>query len=333
MRAILCERFGPPSALSLADIAKPKPGPGQVVIAVRACGINFPDVLMIEGKYQNRPDFPFSPGGEVSGVISALGEGVTQWRVGQRVLARIGNGGLREETLAAAERCIAIPDRVDFPAAAALYLTYGTAHYALTDRAKIKPGETLVVLGAGGGLGLALVDLGVLFGARVIACASNEPKLALARQRGAAETILYSHDAPGRDEQRALSDAIKQLTAGKGADVICDPVGGAYAEPALRAIAWEGRYLVLGFTAGIPSFAANLALLKGCDIRGVNYGEFVTRGAARNAELLAELLSWAASGRVSPHISATYPLEKAPEAIAALAERRALGKVVVIVGG
>lgn len=331
MRAILCERYGPPATLTLAEIARPAPGPGQVAISVRACGINFPDVLMIEGKYQSRPEFPFSPGGEVSGIVSAVGEGVTQWRPGDHVLARIGNGGLREETLAFAERCIAIPDGVEFPSAAALYLTYATAHYALADRARLKPGETVVVLGAGGGLGLALVDLAVLMGARVIACASSEQKLALARQRGAHETVAYAREA-GREEQRALADAIKQLTNNKGADVVCDPVGGAYAEPALRAISWEGRYLVLGFTAGIPNFAANLALLKGCDIRGVNFGEFVTRGAERNAELMKQLLDWVAAGRVSPHVSATYPLERAPEAIATLAERRALGKVVVLVG-
>lgn len=332
MKAILCERFGPPSTLTLADISMPAPGPGQVAIDVRACGINFPDVLMIEGKYQNRPDFPFSPGGEISGIVSALGDGVTQWAIGDRVLARIGHGGLREVAVTDAARCLRIPDGVDFPAAAALYLTYGTAHHALTDRAKIKSGDTMVVLGAAGGLGLALVDLGVLLGARVIACASSEEKIALAQSRGASAGVVYPSGAPSRDEQRAFSNTLKQLTAGRGADIVCDPVGGAYAEAALRATAWEGRYLVLGFTAGIPQFAANLALLKGCDIRGVNYGEFVARDPSRNAALLGDLLNWASTGRLSPYISATYPLDQGAAAIAALAERRALGKVVVIVG-
>lgn len=249
MKAILCEQFGPPEALVLADVPEPEPGRGQVAIDVRACGLNFPDVLMLEGKYQSRPDFPFSPGGELAGVVRSVGPQVSGFAPGDRVIARVGHGGLREQALAQAGRCVRMPDALDFPPAAGLLLTYGTAYHALADRAALTAGETLVVLGAAGGVGLAAVELGKLMGARVIAGASTKEKVDLALSRGAEAGFVYPEGPLSREQQRALSEMIKQLTGG-GADVMCDPVGGDYAEPALRAMAWEGRYLVIGFAAG-----------------------------------------------------------------------------------
>ncbi|OJX28007.1 MAG: NADPH:quinone oxidoreductase [Burkholderiales bacterium 68-12] len=331
MKAILCEQFGPPEALVLADVPEPEPGRGQVAIDVRACGLNFPDVLMLEGKYQSRPDFPFSPGGELAGVVRSVGPQVSGFAPGDRVIARVGHGGLREQALAQAGRCVRMPDALDFPPAAGLLLTYGTAYHALADRAALTAGETLVVLGAAGGVGLAAVELGKLMGARVIAGASTKEKVDLALSRGAEAGFVYPEGPLSREQQRALSEMIKQLTGG-GADVMCDPVGGDYAEPALRAMAWEGRYLVIGFAAGaIPSLPLNLLLLKGCDIRGVFYGELAVRDPDRNRQLLADLLTWAAEGRIAPHVSEEFPLARAGEAICLLADRRALGKVIVTI--
>lgn len=322
MRAVLCREFGPPSSLVLDDVPSPQPGPGHVVVTVKACGVNFPDTLMIEGRYQFKPPMPFSPGGEVAGVVARVGEGVTSVRPGDRVIAVTGYGGFAEEVVTEADRLVPLPDGMDFPAGSALLFTYGTAQYALRDRAALKKGETMLVLGAAGGTGLAAVEVGSVIGARVIAVASSEEKLELCRARGAAETINYATED--------LRTRIKDLTGGAGVDVVFDPVGGDHAEAAVRGMAWDGRYLVIGFVAGIPSVPLNLILLKSCSVIGVFWGAFVTRDPARNGALLAELFGWYAEGKIDPHISAGYPLERAADALNDLLERKALGKIVLL---
>jgi len=322
MRAVLCKGFGPPSSLVLEEVPPPEPGPGQVVVTVKACGVNFPDTLMIEGRYQFKPPMPFSPGGEVAGVVARVGGDVTSIRPGDRVIAVTGYGGFAEEVVTDAERLVPLPDGMDFPAGSALLFTYGTAQYALRDRASLEAGETLLVLGAAGGTGLAAVEVGSVIGARVIAVASSEEKLQLCRERGAAETINYATED--------LRARIKDLTGGSGVDVVFDPVGGDHAEAAVRGMAWGGRYLVIGFVAGIPSVPLNLILLKSCSVIGVFWGAFVTRDPGRNRELLAELFGWHAQGKIDPHISAGYPLERAADALNDLLERKALGKIVIL---
>ena len=322
MRAVLCKGFGPPSSLVLEELPPREPGPGQVVVTVKACGVNFPDTLMIEGRYQFKPPMPFSPGGEVAGLVARVGEGVTSVRPGDRVIAVTGYGGFAEEVATDAERLVPLPDGMDFPAGSALLFTYGTAQYALRDRAALKPGETLLVLGAAGGTGLAAVEVGSVLGARVIAVASSDEKLELCRERGAAEAINYATED--------LRTRIKDLTGGSGVDVVFDPVGGEHAEAAVRGMAWEGRYLVIGFAAGIPSVPLNLILLKSCSVVGVFWGAFVSRDPERNRELLTELFAWYADGKIDPHISATYPLERAADALNDLLERKALGKIVLV---
>jgi len=332
MKAMLCKEYGPPENLVLSDVPELHAGPGQIVVQVRSCGVNFPDVLIIENKYQFKPALPFAPGAEISGVVKELGEGVTRFKAGDRVIASIGNGGMQEQVLVDPNRCIPMPDGMDFETGSGLILTYGTSHYALKDRAKLKPGETLVVLGAAGGVGLAAVELGKAFGARVVAGASSPEKVALAKQHGADDGFVYPSGKLSRDQQKEFSEQIKNLTGGKGADVLYDPVGGDYAEPAVRAMNWEGRYLVIGFTAGIPSIPLNLTLLKSCDILGVFWGAFTARNPKRNQEHLAEILRWTVEGKLKPHISARFPLARAGEAIRMLADRKAQGKVVVTMG-
>jgi NADPH2:quinone reductase len=319
MRAVLCRAFGPPSSLVIEDLPSPEPGPGQVVVTVKACGVNFPDTLMIEGRYQFKPPMPFSPGGEVAGVVVRIGDGVTSVRPGDRVIAVTGYGGFAEEVVTDAERLVPLPDGMDFPAGSALLFTYGTAQYGLRDRASLKAGETLL---AAGGTGLAAVEVGAVIGARVIAVASSEEKLELCRERGAAETINYATED--------LRARIKDLTGGSGVDVVFDPVGGDHAEAAVRGMAWDGRYLVIGFVAGIPSVPLNLILLKSCSVIGVFWGAFVTRDPGRNRELLAELFGWYAQQKIDPHISAGYPLDRAADALNDLLERKALGKIVIL---
>jgi len=332
MKAMLCKAYGPPETLVLSDVPSPKPGPGQIVISVKACGVNFPDVLIIENKYQFKPPLPFAPGAEIAGVVKEIGEGVTRVKVGDRVIASVGNGGMQEEVLVDPNRCIPMPDGMDFETGAGLILTYGTSHYALKDRAKLKAGETLVVLGAAGGVGLAAVELGKAMGARVIAAASSQEKVDLTKKHGADDGFVYASGKLTRDQQKEFSDQIKNATGGKGADVLYDPVGGDYAEPAVRAMNWEGRYLVIGFTAGIPSIPLNLTLLKSCDIQGVFWGAFTARDPKRNQEHLAEIMRWTVEGKIKPHISARFPLARAGEAIRMLADRKAQGKVVVTMG-
>ncbi|NWH09592.1 MAG: NADPH:quinone oxidoreductase family protein [Alphaproteobacteria bacterium] len=327
MKAVLCKEYGPPESLVIEEVPSPKPGKGQVVIAVKAAGVNFPDVLIIQNKYQFRPPLPFSPGGEVAGIIKEVGEGVTQVKPGDRVIGSVGWGGFAQEVACDQARLIPIPDALDLVSASAFMLTYGTSHYALKNRAQLKAGETLLVLGAAGGVGLAAVELGVLMGARVIAAASSQDKVDLCISRGAAGGIVYPEGPLDRDAQRKLSDDFKNVMGGEGANVIYDAVGGTYAEPALRAIAWEGRYLVIGFPAGIPSIPLNLTLLKGCQIIGVFWGAFTARDPKGNQENIAELMGFAQSGRLKPYVSKTYPMAKVAEALNEMAARKVKGKI------
>jgi len=323
MRAVLCKAYGPPETLLVEDVASPLPAAGEVVVSVRACGVNFPDTLMIAGKYQRKPALPFSPGGEVAGTIKAVGPGVVRFKVGDRVIALPPYGGYAEELLAKEEELIGLPDGVDFADGAAFLITYGTSHYALQHRAKIQPGETLLVLGAAGGTGLSAVELGKLMGARVIAAASTDEKLALCRAHGADETINYVSED--------LRSRIMAFSGGRGVDVVYDPVGGSLSEPALRCMAWNGRFLVIGFTSGeIPRIPINLTLLKGCSIVGVFYGSFLRNEAEHGIAMRDELMQWLSQGRVRPHISARYPLEQAAQALAQFVQRRATGKIVLI---
>ena len=324
MRALLCKEFGPPEALVMDEVDDPVAGNGQVVIDVHACAVNFPDVLMIQNMYQFKPPLPFSPGAEVAGVVSSVGEGVSGLSVGDRVIASPGWGGLAEKVVTNADSIIPLPDDVDFVHASSFLYAYGTSQYALKDRGHLAPGETLVVLGAAGGVGLAAVELGAVMGANVIAAASTDEKLELCRQYGASMTINYSTED--------LKTRIRELTGGAGADVVYDAVGGQYSEPALRSMAWEGRFLVIGFAAGeIPKVPLNLALLKSCDIVGVFWGAFVGRERDRHRRNIEELMQWWREGKLRPHVSSTYPLERAGEAIRELADRKAKGKVVVTV--
>jgi NADPH:quinone reductase len=323
MKAMLCKQFGPPESLVLEEVAALKADQDKVVIDVKACGVNFPDTLIIQNKYQFKPELPFSPGGEVAGVVKQIGEGVTNVKVGDRVIAFTGWGGFAEEVVTDAVRLIPIPDGMDFPTASAFVMTYGTSHHALKDRAQIQPGETLLVLGAAGGVGLAAVELGKIMGAKVIAAASTDDKLAVCKQHGADELINYA--------TQDLRERIKEITGGKGVDVIYDAVGGAYTEPALRSMAWKGRLLVVGFAAGdIPKIPLNLTLLKGCSIVGVFWGDFTKREPKNNAASLRELGMWYMQGKLKPHISATYPLARAADALNDMMNRKVMGKVVLV---
>lgn len=324
-KAILCKAFGPHSTLVLDDIDCPPPGPGEVLVAVKACSVNFPDTLIVQGKYQYKPQLPFSPGCEISGVIKAVGEGVSAFAAGDRVAGFPGWGGYAEEIVMDAKRLAALPARVAFDVAACVPLTYGTSHYALCERAGLKSGETLLVLGAAGGVGLAAVEIGKVLGARVIACASSDDKLAVCREYGADETVNYS--------RQNLKDAVKDLTAGAGADVVYDPVGGELSELALRATAWQGRHLVIGFAAGeIPKIPLNLPLLKGCSLVGVFWGSFVTRSPEQNRVNLDELFRWVAEGRLHPRIDERFALDEAIKALDVMSQRGVRGKLVLEVG-
>lgn len=331
MKAVLSKAPGGPDTLVIEDVAEPVAGNGQVLIRVAAVGINFPDSLIIADRYQARPERPFSPGGEVSGTVEQVGEGVSHLKPGDRVLAVMIWGGLAEKVAVDAWRCARIPDAMPFDEAAAFMLTFGTSYYALVDRAKIKAGETLLVLGASGGVGLAAVEIGKALGARVLAAASSQDKLDLALARGASDGIVYDARLEEGDGQRALAASLKTLCGNAGADVIYDPVGGAYSEPALRSAAWLGRYLIVGFPAGIARIPLNLPLLKGCDLLGVFWGSAMERDPVRHAEALGELFELYVEGKVSPTISMRFPFAKSGEAITTLASRQATGKVVVTI--
>jgi NADPH2:quinone reductase len=322
MKAIQCVKWGMPDQLVLAELPLPQPRAGEVRIRVAAAGVNFPDALIVQKKYQIQPPLPFIPGTEVAGSVDAIGEGVSRLKAGDRVLAFVGVGAFAQFVCAPAALTIPLPPGVGDEAAAAFTLTYATSHHALYDRAQIKSGETLLVLGAGGGVGLAAVELGKLAGARVIAAASSEEKLAAARAHGADELINYS--------TADLRESVKALTGGKGADVIYDPVGGPLTEAALRSIAWRGRFLVVGFAQGeIPAIAANLLLLKGASAVGVFWGDFAKREPQANAAMLTELFSWLVQGKLKPHVSWVATLAETPKVLEALLQRKVVGKVVI----
>jgi len=323
MKAMLCTQFGPPELLEYRDVPSPVAGDGEVVVAVRAASVNFPDVLIIENKYQFKPPLPFSPGSELAGLVKEVGAGVTSVRPGDRVMAFTVHGAFAVEVKLDAHRVLRMPDSMDFPTAAALLLTYGTMEHGLRDRGGVAPGDTVLVLGASGGIGIASIEIAKALGARVIACASSDDKLAACREHGADAVINYT--------TADLRARIKELTDGCGADVIVDPVGGPFTEPALRSIAWRGRLLVVGFAAGeIPKIPLNLTLLKGCSIVGVFWGDFLRREPEAFASSVERLGQWHAEGKIRPHISGTFPLARAADAIKQMAERKVIGKLVVV---
>lgn len=322
MKAVLCKTWGLPDTLVVEDLPDVVPGPGQVAIDVHAAGVNFPDVLIIQNKYQFRPELPFTPGSELAGVIRAVGDGVTNFKPGDKVLAFVSQGAFAQQIAVPATMAMPMPPGLDFDTAAAVTLTYGTSHHAVVDRAQLKAGETMLVLGAAGGVGLAAIEIGKALGARVIAAASSDEKLEVCKAHGADATINYS--------TQDLREAIKTTTDGKGPDVIYDPVGGGYTEPAFRSIAWRGRYLVIGFANGeIPKLPFNLPLLKGASIVGVFWGEFAKREPARNAKMLGELAAWYATGKIKPVLDRVLPMEELPAAFARMAAREVVGKLVL----
>src|SRR3954465_15381821 len=322
MKAVLCKQFGPPESLVVEELPSPKAGAGEVVITVKAASVNFPDVLIIQNKYQFKPPLPFSPGSELSGVVKEVGPGVTGFNAGDKVIAFTTYGAFAEEVKTEAGRLLPLPEGMDFASGAAFLLTYGTSDHALRDRGALKAGETLLVLGAAGGVGLAAIEIGKALGARVIACASSEEKLAVCREHGADATINYAAED--------LRERVKALTEGRGVNVVYDAVGGPYSEPAFRSLAWRGRLLVVGFAAGeIPKLPLNLALLKGAAVGGVFGGDFARREPQRFAESVAQLGRWYGEGKLRPHVSQTLPLAKAAEAIMLLASRKAKGKIVL----
>lgn len=332
MKALLSKVVGGPETLVLDEMPSPEVKPGSVLLSVRAIGVNYPDVLIIEDKYQFKPPRPFAPGGEVSGVVKAVGEGVKNVKVGDRVLGSTGWGAMAEELVLDASRLIAMPDAMPFDEAAAFIMTYGTSYYALKNRGHAKPGETLLVLGAAGGVGLAAVELGKAMGLRVIAACSSQEKVDLAQKRGADLGVVYGRGPFDKDGQKKLAEQLKEACGSKGADLVYDAVGGDYAEAALRAIAWEGRFLVIGFPAGIPRIPLNLTLLKSCDVVGVFWGAAVQRDPASHQQNVRELMALYGEGKIKPFVSERFPLERGAEAITHLASRKAMGKVVVTVG-
>ena len=322
MKAVVCREYGPPESLVVEDVPPPVPGPGEVVVAVKATSVNFPDVLIIQNKYQFKPPPPFSPGSELAGVVQSTGGDVDRFKPGDAVIAFATYGTFAEQVKTDARRVFRIPEGMDFVTAAAFGLTYATSDHALRDRARLAADETLVVLGAAGGVGLAAIEIGKALGARVIACASTDDKLAVCRSHGADETINYARED--------LRERIKQLTGGRGVDVVYDPVGGAYTEPAVRSLAWRGRLLVVGFASGeIPRIPINLTLLKGCSIVGVFWGDFTRREPDAFAASMRQLDRWWREGRLRPHVSRTFPLDRAADALALIARREVTGKLVL----
>jgi len=322
MKAIICSGYGTPDDLELRDLPEPEAGEGEVVVKVAAAALNFFDTLLIAGKYQVKPDFPFSPAAEFAGTVHATGPGVTNFKVGDRVMSYAAYGAAREYYVQKASRLVKVPEALDLERAAGLSVTYGTTIHALKDRAKLKAGETLAVLGAAGGTGLAAIEIGKLMGARVIACTSSDEKCAFAKQHGADETVNYG--------SADLRTELKRLGGTHGIDVIYDPVGDKYAEPAIRSMAWEGRYLVIGFAGGeIPKIPLNLVLLKGCDIVGVHWGAFVERDPEAEARNMSQIVQWCADGKLSAHVHAVYPLSDTAQALKDIAARRIMGKAIV----
>jgi NADPH2:quinone reductase len=325
MKAVLCKQHGLPDTLVVEDVPALTPAAGQVVIRMKAAGVNFPDALIIQGKYQMKPPLPFSPGTEFTGVVKSVGAGVQELKAGDPVIAYCGYGAFAEEVAVDARACIPLPAGVDFKAGAAFMMTYGTSYHALKDRAQLQPGETLLVLGAAGGVGSAAVELGKLMGARVIAAASTDDKLEACKRLGADTGINYARED--------LRESVKRITEGKGVDVVYDPVGDRFAEPAMRDLAWGGRYLVIGFAGGeIPKIPLNLPLLKGFSIVGVFWGNFTRKEPQKHAANVRELLGWIADGKLKPLVSAAYPLEQAGRALEDMMQRKVQGKVVLVAG-
>ncbi len=331
MKALLSKVVGGPETLVLEEVPNLEVRPGSVLIEVKAVGVNYPDVLIIEDKYQFKPPRPFAPGGEVSGVVKAVGDGVTHVKPGDRVLANAGWGGMAQQLLLDSARLIPVPDAMPFDEAAAFLMTYGTSYYALKNRGHAKAGETLLVLGAAGGVGLSAVELGKAMGLRVIAACSSQEKVDLAIRHGAERGVVYGSGPFDRDGQKKLADQFKEACGMSGADLVYDAVGGDYSEAALRSTAWEGRFLVIGFPAGIPRIPLNLTLLKGCDVVGVFWGAAVARDPKGHQENVRELMALYGEGKIKPHVSERFPLARGAEAIAHLASRKAMGKVVVVV--
>ena len=322
MKAIVCNAWGLPDTLVVEELPDVTPGPGQIAINIEAAGVNFPDVLIVQNKYQFKPTLPFIPGSELAGIISAVGEGVTHYKVGDKVIAFAGQGAFAQQIVVPAQTAMPVPLGMDFDTAAAITLTYGTSHHAIVDRAQLKAGETMLVLGAAGGVGIAAIEIGKALGAHVIAAASSDEKLAVCKDHGADVLINYSTED--------LREAIKAATDGRGPDVIYDPVGGIYAEPAFRSIAWRGRYLVVGFANGeIPKLPLNLTLLKGASLVGVFWGEFAKREPKNNLAAMRELMGWLAEGKIKPHISGRYALADTPKALNDMAARKVTGKIVI----
>lgn len=332
MKALLSKAAGGPETLVLEEMPDPVAGSGQLLVAVKACSINYPDVLIIEDKYQFKPQRPFAPGCEIAGVVEALGAGVTGWKVGDRIIATTGSGGMVEKIAIPAASAFALPPERSFEEGASLLLTYGTTIHALLDRGRLREGETLLVLGAAGGVGLAAVELGVAFGARVIAAVSSAEKAAAAKAAGAHDTIIYDRAPFDKDQSKALAESFKAVLGPGGADVIYDAVGGDYCEPALRSIAWEGRYLVVGFPAGIPKLALNLTLLKSCDVCGVFWGAFAARDPEANRAHTTRLFRLWKEGKIAPRVTEVFPHARGGDAIAKMGDRGAIGKLVVKIG-
>lgn len=329
MRALLSKEVGGPDTLELTELPDPVVAAGQVVVAVRACSINYPDVLIIEDKYQFKPPRPFAPGGEIAGIIDAVGDGVEGWQAGDRVIAMLGHGGLAEKVIADPAKLHRLPEGRSFAQGASLILTYATTIHALVDRGRLKAGDRLLILGAAGGVGLAAIELGKALGAHVVAAVSSDEKATAAREAGADETIVYGRAPFDKDQSKALAERFKAAGGREGFQVIYDPVGGDYAEPALRSIGWEGRYLVVGFPAGIPRLSLNLTLLKSCDVCGVFWGAFAARDPAANQAHIDELFRLWEADRIAPRVTDTFPLARGGEAIAKMAARGAIGKLVV----
>ncbi|WP_332811065.1 NADPH:quinone oxidoreductase family protein [Sphingomonas sp.] len=332
MKALMSVGVGGPETLQLVETAMPEPGAGELRVRIIACSINYPDALILEDKYQLKPERPFAPGGEVAGVVDALGPGVEGWAPGDRLIAITFYGGLAEYAVVPVANAFRLPADMPFAEGAALLITYGTTIHALVDRGEVQPGETLLVLGAAGGTGVAAIEIGKALGAKVVAAVSSEEKAEAARRLGADAAMVYGRGPFDKEASKALSASFKAAVGPDGANAIYDPVGGDYAEPALRAIAWEGRYLVIGFPAGIPRLPLNLALLKGCDIRGVLWAGLMARDPERVREHVAQLFHWWSEGKIRPSIQHRFPLERGGEAIAWLSDRKAIGKIVVEVG-
>ena len=321
MKAMLCKELGHPSKMVLEEVPSPVPGKKEVLVTIKACSVNFPDILMVQGLYQSKPPLPFSPGSDIAGVVKAVGEGVKHVKVGDDVFGLVSNGGFAEEVVVPAHSIFPKPPMMDYKIAASFMMAYGTSYYALKDRAKLKEGDTLLVLGASGGVGLAAVELGKLMGAKVIAAASTQEKLDICKQYGADELINY--------KEEDLKKRVKELTGGKGANVVYDPVGGDYTEAALRATAWEGRFLIVGFPAGIAKIPMNLPLLKGCEIVGVFWGSFATKDPSANMKNTMDLITYFGKGQLKPHIHGTYTLENSRQALIDMMDRKVMGKIII----